>query len=174
MPRPRRFGFICVMSRPLSVMRPRVVSMKPAIICSVVVLPQPDGPSSETNSPFSTDRLMPVTACRSPNVFDTSVNVRNDMVWPFGARHRLYRRVSVEPTLASQIPERQRQIPINDIKIYFLPLNGIHLLRLRVVVPLCVPGESTESHCAHGSQRSIADMFVFQREHQLVFRSMES
>ena len=33
---------------------PEVVSSKPAIICSVVVLPQPDGPSSETNSPRST------------------------------------------------------------------------------------------------------------------------
>src|SRR5262249_3762412 len=154
---------ICVMSRPSSVMRPRVVSMKPAIICSVVVLPQPDGPNSETNSPFSTDRLMPVTACRSPNVFDTSVNVRNDMVWPFGARHRLYRRVSVEPTLASQIPERQRQIPMNDIKIHFLPFNGIYLLRASIVVPLCVLSESTESLCVRSSQRSIKDVSVFQR-----------
>ena len=33
---------------------PSLGSMKPAIICNGVVLPQPDGPSSETNSPFST------------------------------------------------------------------------------------------------------------------------
>ena len=32
----------------------RSVRRKPAIICRVVVLPQPEGPSSETNSPLST------------------------------------------------------------------------------------------------------------------------
>ena len=33
-------------------------SMKPAIIRSVVVLPQPDGPSSDTNSPSCSARSM--------------------------------------------------------------------------------------------------------------------
>ena len=37
--------------RPLSAMVPRVGAMKPAIMRSMVVLPQPDGPSSDTNSP---------------------------------------------------------------------------------------------------------------------------
>ena len=36
-------------------------SRKPAIMRNVVVLPQPDGPSRQTNSPCSTDRLMPST-----------------------------------------------------------------------------------------------------------------
>gem|GEM_PF-4873064 len=80
MPRPRWFGFISVMSRPSSTMRPLVVCTKPAIICSVVVLPQPEGPSKETNSPFSTDRFRSVTACMVPNDFETSASVRNDMV----------------------------------------------------------------------------------------------
>ena len=36
-------------------------SIKPAIIRSVVVLPQPEGPSKHTNSPCSTARLMEST-----------------------------------------------------------------------------------------------------------------
>ena len=35
---------------------------------SVVVLPQPDGPSSETSSPFATSRSMPATTSRPPSV----------------------------------------------------------------------------------------------------------
>jgi len=50
------------MSRPSSSMRPLVTASKPATICKVVVLPQPEGPSSETNSPFSTERFMACTA----------------------------------------------------------------------------------------------------------------
>src|SRR5919198_3141205 len=40
---------------------------RPAISRRVVVLPQPDGPSSDTNSPLSTARLSPLTAPKSPN-----------------------------------------------------------------------------------------------------------
>ena len=54
MPRPRLAGLTARRSRPSSRIAPAVGSTKPAIICRVVVLPQPDGPSSETNSPFST------------------------------------------------------------------------------------------------------------------------
>jgi hypothetical protein len=50
------------MSRPASSMRPLLTASKPATICKVVVLPQPEGPSSETNSPFSTVRFMEDTA----------------------------------------------------------------------------------------------------------------
>ena len=38
-------------SAPFISMRPAVGFMKPAIMRSVVVLPQPEGPSRETNSP---------------------------------------------------------------------------------------------------------------------------
>src|SRR5438445_12749 len=41
MPRPRRFTGSVVMTWPASVMRPRVTGTRPAIACSVVVLPQP-------------------------------------------------------------------------------------------------------------------------------------
>ena len=50
------------MSVPSSRIRPAVGCSKPAISRSVVVLPQPDGPSREKNSPLSTDRSMPSTA----------------------------------------------------------------------------------------------------------------
>lgn len=61
-PRPRALGFVPPRSRPPSWIAPDVGAMKPAIICSVVVLPQPDGPSSERNSPRSTASDMSCTA----------------------------------------------------------------------------------------------------------------
>src|SRR5579883_2143304 len=51
MPRPRRCGGTCVRSAPSRRIAPRSGATKPAIIISVVVLPDPDGPSSEKNSP---------------------------------------------------------------------------------------------------------------------------
>ena len=49
--------------------RPAVGTSKPAIIRSTVVLPEPDGPSIEKNSPSARSRSMPSTAVTSPNVF---------------------------------------------------------------------------------------------------------
>src|SRR4051812_11178339 len=69
MPRPRRLGFTLRRSSPSSRIAPALGSTKPAIICSVVVLPQPEGPSSETNSPFSTPSDSPSTATWSPYRF---------------------------------------------------------------------------------------------------------
>src|ERR1700735_4384335 len=48
---------------PYSLPSPRVASSKPAIIRIVVVLPQPDGPRSEKNSPTPISRSTPATAC---------------------------------------------------------------------------------------------------------------
>ena len=47
---------------------------KPATIRSVVVLPQPDGPSSEKNSPASIVRLRSSTAVAEPNRLVTPSN----------------------------------------------------------------------------------------------------
>ena len=49
----RLFGGRCVMSAPSTMIVPAVGCSKPAIIRSVVVLPQPDGPRNDTNSPRS-------------------------------------------------------------------------------------------------------------------------
>ncbi len=55
-------------------MRPDVGSSKPPIMRRVVVLPQPDGPSSEKNSPSRTSRSMWSTATTSPNFLTTSTS----------------------------------------------------------------------------------------------------
>src|SRR5262249_46276327 len=46
---------------------PALASMKPAIMRKVVVLPQPDGPSSTTNSPSATSSDRSSTASTSAN-----------------------------------------------------------------------------------------------------------
>ena len=45
---------------------PLLGSSKPAIIRSVVVLPEPDGPSIVKNSPWAISRSIPATATTSP------------------------------------------------------------------------------------------------------------
>src|SRR5580698_8435590 len=52
----RSFGSAHVMSSPPISMEPSVTSINPAMLCSKVDLPQPDGPSSTTNSPAFTSR----------------------------------------------------------------------------------------------------------------------
>ena len=61
-----------VTSRPRRRIRPPVGSSKPPIIRRVVVLPQPDGPSSEKNSPLTTSSETPSTARTSRNRFSRS------------------------------------------------------------------------------------------------------
>src|SRR5215208_4989544 len=57
-------------------MVPEVGISKPAIMRSVVVFPQPEGPRKETNSPFSTSRLKSCTAYESPNCFEMFERVK--------------------------------------------------------------------------------------------------
>ena len=68
------------MSLPSIVIWPVVGCSKPAIIRRVVVLPQPDGPRNETNSPRSAARLKSRTAATSPNIFWMPVSSRNAIV----------------------------------------------------------------------------------------------
>jgi len=44
---------------------------KPAMMRSKVVLPQPEGPRREKNSPFLISKLTSLSALKSPNAFDT-------------------------------------------------------------------------------------------------------
>ena len=53
---------------------PSVGRSKPAIMRRVVVLPQPDGPRSEKNSPDGMSRLIPATAVNSPKRFTRSTS----------------------------------------------------------------------------------------------------
>src|SRR5262249_52010468 len=64
---------------PSSAIAPRSGATKPAIICNVVVLPQPDGPSSAMNSPRSTARSRPATATCGPNALASPSMTRKDM-----------------------------------------------------------------------------------------------
>src|SRR5690349_69830 len=52
-------------------MAPESGGTNPAIIFSVVVFPQPDGPSRVRNSPRATVRSMPSTAANCPKFFLT-------------------------------------------------------------------------------------------------------
>src|SRR5438874_10092048 len=58
----RSFGGTSFTTSPPMRMSPPVMSSRPAIIRSVVVLPQPDGPTSTTNSLSAMSRSMPRTA----------------------------------------------------------------------------------------------------------------
>ena len=62
MPMPRLPGGICVASTPSSNNVPLLGSVRPEIICSSVVLPDPDGPSSVRNSPARTCRSVGASA----------------------------------------------------------------------------------------------------------------
>src|SRR6476620_5367029 len=53
---------------------PSVGRSKPAIMRRVVVLPQPEGPRSEKNSPGGISRLIPATAVNSPKRFTRSTS----------------------------------------------------------------------------------------------------
>src|SRR5438034_235638 len=62
----RRLGSTEVTSRPCSMIRPSSGTSKPAIIRSVVVLPQPLGPSNEKNSPSPIETETSSTAVTPP------------------------------------------------------------------------------------------------------------
>src|SRR6187399_3141779 len=66
MPKPRRCGGMCPMSAPSTRICPPSTSAKPAIIIKVVVLPEPEGPSREKNSPGAMVALTPLTTVSLP------------------------------------------------------------------------------------------------------------
>src|SRR5262245_56896109 len=62
-----RFGGGPATSLPLTITRPEVGANSPAIDIKRVVLPQPDGPTKETNSPDSIwQEILPIAAVVSP------------------------------------------------------------------------------------------------------------
>ena len=62
----RLFGATLVTSRPPMVMLPACGCSKPASIINSVVLPDPDGPSSDTNSPAPMSSDTSSTATTAP------------------------------------------------------------------------------------------------------------
>src|SRR3546814_496768 len=67
----RRFGPMPRMSRPPIRIDPSVGSMKPPIMRRIVVLPQPDGPRNEKNSPPRTSSATSRTAVTPPKRITT-------------------------------------------------------------------------------------------------------
>src|SRR5690349_8214777 len=119
---PRFSGRSVVMSWPSSTMRPRLGSTKPATICSVVVLPQPEGPSSERNSPFSIDSDRPSTAVKSPKCLASPSSMRYDMA---------VASVSSASTLDRAVPAVG---PLAALLVDHRPVGGNQLAHLRLAV----------------------------------------
>src|SRR5437016_3347820 len=67
------------MRLPATMTSPAVVCSRPAIIRSVVVLPQPEGPRRQTTSPAATERSTSLTATKAPNFLVTFLNSIVDM-----------------------------------------------------------------------------------------------
>src|SRR5436305_12280171 len=62
----RRSGDRSFIRRPATTISPEVARSNPAIIRSVVVLPQPDGPRRQTTSPAATSRSTSRAATNEP------------------------------------------------------------------------------------------------------------
>src|SRR5215831_2457463 len=75
------------MSRPSRSTRPELGCSKPAISRKVVVLPHPDGPSSEKNPPDGISRSMASTAASCPKCFvsETRLTCPVPCCWPCAA-----------------------------------------------------------------------------------------
>jgi hypothetical protein len=69
MPKSRSDGGRAEMSRPPCSTVPAVWMSSPAMARSSVVLPQPEGPRKQTNSPSKTSSEMSSSAVKSPNFF---------------------------------------------------------------------------------------------------------
>src|SRR5215470_743488 len=67
----RSFGGTSLTTSPSTAISPALISSSPAIMRNVVDLPQPDGPTSTTNSLSAMSRSMPRTASVSSKRFTT-------------------------------------------------------------------------------------------------------
>src|SRR5688500_14592137 len=59
------------MSRPFCTMRPALCVSRPAMMRSSVVLPQPEGPRRQTNSPWATASVTSRKATKAPKCLET-------------------------------------------------------------------------------------------------------
>src|SRR4051812_44138222 len=96
------------MSAPPSVTRPVSGRSKPAMIRSVVVLPEPDGPSSVKNSPSPTFRSTSWTATTSPYVFRMPSTLTSAAKEPFE---------DVETALELVVVDRERDEDADHVAV---------------------------------------------------------
>src|SRR5271166_4535182 len=86
---------------------PALARSSPAMMLSSVDLPQPEGPTSTVNSPFSISRSMPFSTSSAPNRFE-SFRIRNAAI-PVLLLHRARGQARQEIPPAEQIDEQRRQ-----------------------------------------------------------------
>ena len=78
----RSFGATLLTTRPPIAISPAVIVSSPAIMASSVDFPQPDGPTSTTNSPASTSRLMPFSTSTAPKLLLTLLTLSDAIQLP--------------------------------------------------------------------------------------------
>src|SRR5437667_11455764 len=78
----RSFGWTLLTTRSPIEMVPEVMFSRPASIRSRVDLPQPEGPTSTTNSPSSIGTVTPCRTSKAPNDFRTSRIWTDDIHFP--------------------------------------------------------------------------------------------
>src|SRR6185312_14603060 len=103
----RSFGGRSLTTSPPIEIWPSVISSSPAIIRNVVLLPQPDGPTSTTNSLSGMSRLMLRTASTSSKRLTTLRNATSAMVSALGGARGQSRDVVVHQERVDR--ERRRR-----------------------------------------------------------------
>src|SRR5215831_830054 len=78
----RSLGAVLLTSRSPMRISPPLASSSPAIMRRMVDLPQPEGPTSTTNSSCATSRSMPRTASIAPNRLLSALSTSCAMRWP--------------------------------------------------------------------------------------------
>src|ERR1700680_2962543 len=96
------------MSSPPSEIVPASGRSKPAIIRSVVVFPEPDGPSSGKNPPSAPRRSTPSTATTLPNTF------RPPTTWTSAGKRRLQ---DVEAAVELLVGDHERDVPPDHVAV---------------------------------------------------------
>src|SRR5690348_4484968 len=153
MPRPRLAGFTASRSAPSRVIVPAVGSTKPAIICRVVVLPQPDGPRSERNSPFSmlSERLS--TTATAPYRFVSPSRTRK-LIAAVAPPSPLD---LARPTLVPFFAMLVHGVPVDHLELVHLlrPVGNAGALlgwQLHILVDGAEPGAAREHRLRFGAQ----------------------
>src|ERR1044071_7618001 len=99
-------------------MSPDVTLSSPASMRNVVVLPQPDGPSSTMNSPSRTSSAKSLTTHAPPNVF---VTLRNSI--PISALHCSHRQPAHEILLQRECEHQNRNYCYRRRRAHHAPLD---------------------------------------------------
>src|SRR5689334_5415256 len=99
-------------------MSPDVTLSSPASMRNVVVLPQPDGPSSTMNSPSRTSSARSLTTHAPPNVF---VTLRNSI--PISALHCSHRQSAHEILLQRECKHQNRNDRYRRCSAHDAPLD---------------------------------------------------